>query len=48
MVSETLVVGILNVLVGILILAVEGSLRFIVGGYLLLAGILMIMIPLLA
>lgn len=47
MVSETLIVGIINVLVGILILAIEGSLRFIVGGYLLLTGILMVVLPLL-
>ena len=47
MVSETLLVGILNLVAGIIILAVRGSLRFIVGGYLLIAGLLMILVPML-
>ena len=46
MVSETLIVGLVNLIAGILILAIPGSLRVIVGGYLLLAGALMVILPL--
>jgi hypothetical protein len=47
MVTESVIVGIINVLVGLFILLIEGSLRFIVGGYLLLTGLIMVIIPLL-
>lgn len=48
MATETLIVGIINLLAGILILVIKGSIRFIVGTYLVLTGILMILIPLLS
>jgi hypothetical protein len=46
MATETLWVGLINLLAGILILAIRGSLRFIVGGYLLITGLLMVIVAL--
>jgi hypothetical protein len=44
MATETLWVGLINLLAGILILAIPGSLRLIVGGYLLITGLLMVVV----
>jgi len=46
MVTETLIVGLINLIAGILILSIRGSLRFIVGGYLLLTGVIMVVLQL--
>ncbi|MGM5484202.1 MAG: DUF3096 domain-containing protein [Nanobdellota archaeon] len=43
MAVEIITVGIINLVAGILILAIKGSLRFIVGGYLLLTGLVMLL-----
>lgn len=47
MAIETVVVGLINLVAGILILAIRGSLRFIVGAYLLLTGAVMVLMALL-
>ena len=47
MAVETVIVGMINLFAGILILGVKGSLRLIVGGYLLLTGALMLLLTLL-
>ena len=46
MAFETILMGLVNLLAGILILAIPGSLRAIVGGYLLLSGALIVLLAL--
>ena len=46
MATETLWFGLVNLLAGILILAIPGSLRLIVGAYLLITGLIMVVIAL--
>lgn len=48
MAAETLLVGLINVIVGFIILTFKASLRIIVGGYFLLTGLLMVLVPLLS
>lgn len=44
MVSDTLVLGILNLIVGLLILLIPQMLRILVGGYFLLSGLIIVIL----